>query len=99
MTWHTDSYMARNGVARGVPGRTHQLNKSVQGDYAYVYGPYAKPVLSIAPGDLVLTETEDAFGGVKTEPIDAGGRRRGLRRSLGRRAGAPAGVDASPNRT
>ncbi len=67
MTWHTDSYMARNGVARGVPGRTHQLNKSVQGDYAYVYGPYAKPVLSISPGDLVVTETEDAFGGaIKT---------------------------------
>jgi hypothetical protein len=34
----------------------------------YVYGPYAEPVLRIQPGDVVVVETQDAFGGaVKTE--------------------------------
>ena len=68
MTWMTDSYMARRGVARGQPGKTHHLNKAVQGDYHFVYGPYAKPVMTIKPGDIVVAETEDAFGGaIKTE--------------------------------
>jgi amidase len=63
MTWLNESYMGRKGVARGKSGRTHQLTKDVQGSYQYVYGPYAKPVMSIAPGDIVVAETEDAFGG------------------------------------
>lgn len=68
MTWLDGSYMARQGVARGKRGRTHLLTKDVQGGYCYVYGPYARPVLSIVPGDLVVAETEDAFGGaIKTE--------------------------------
>jgi acetamidase/formamidase len=68
MTWLNDSYMGRKGVALGRPGRTHLLTKDIQGDYRYVYGPYAQPVLSIVPGDLVVAETEDAFGGaIKTE--------------------------------
>lgn len=56
--------MGRKAVAQGKAGKTHVLNKAVQGEYHYVYGPYAKPVLSIAPGDIVIAETEDAFGGV-----------------------------------
>jgi amidase len=63
MTWLNESYMARKGVARGNARRTHQLTTDVQGGYQYVYGPYAKPVMSIAPGDIVVAETEDAFGG------------------------------------
>ncbi|CAN5529943.1 acetamidase/formamidase family protein [soil metagenome] len=65
--WLETSYMTRKGVARGKAGKRHQLTKAVQGDYNYVYGPYAKPVLSIRPGDIVVAETEDAFGGaIKT---------------------------------
>jgi acetamidase/formamidase len=36
-----------------------------------VYGPYAKPVLTIDPGDVVAVETEDAFGGVITSEQDS----------------------------
>ena len=63
MSWVDKSYMARKGVAKGKPGARHELNKAVQGDYAYVYGPYAEPVLRVKPGDLIVAETEDAFGG------------------------------------
>jgi amidase len=64
MSWLETSIMAQKGVAKGKAGATHLLNKSVQGDYHYVYGPYAKPVMHIKPGDVVIAETEDAFGGV-----------------------------------
>ena len=57
------SYMARRGVARGSAGATHHLTEAAQGSYQYVYGPYAAPVLTIAPGDVVVVETLDAFGG------------------------------------
>lgn len=68
MSWLTTSYMGRKAVSGGREGKTHLLNKAVQGDYHFVYGPYAKPVLSIRPGDTVIAETEDAFGGaIKTE--------------------------------
>ncbi len=61
--WFSSSYMARNGIARGEPGRTHQLPEAAQGQYQFVYGAYAKPVLTIDPGDVVVAETLDAFGG------------------------------------
>ncbi len=63
MSWFEQSYMARKAVAGGKAGATHLLNKEVQGEYRYVY-PYAEPVLRIRPGDIVVAETEDAFGGV-----------------------------------
>ena len=67
MTWLDGTYMARKGVARGKAGETHMLDAKVQGRYHYVYGPYAEPVLTIVPGDIVVAETEDAFGGaIKT---------------------------------
>lgn len=62
-TWPDGSYLAEKAVARGKPGATHHLSEARQGTYHYVYGPYAKPVLSIAPGDVVVAETLDAFGG------------------------------------
>ena len=42
-----------------------------QGNFHYVYGPYAKPTLSIDPGGVVVVETEDAFGGVLTSESDS----------------------------
>ena len=61
--WPDVSYMARKAVARGKPGATHHLTEARQGTYHYVYGAYAEPVLRIAPGDVVVAETLDAFGG------------------------------------
>jgi len=51
-----------------MPGRHHELTEAKQGTYHYVYGPYAEPVLRIAPGDIVAAETKDAFEGkIKSE--------------------------------
>ena len=61
--WFSSSYMARRGVAGGRVGKTHHLTEAKQGSYQYVYGPYAEPVLTIAPGDVVVAETHDAFEG------------------------------------
>ena len=67
MSWLEDSYMARKGVARGEERARHHLSEADQGTYHYVYGPFAEPVMRIAPGDVVSVETLDAFGGaVKT---------------------------------
>lgn len=68
MSWIASSYMARKGVAKGKTGERHKLTEAEQGSYNYVYGPYAKPVLRVRPGDLIVVETEDAFGGkIKSE--------------------------------
>lgn len=65
--WFANSAMARRGVAGGRTGQTHQLTEALQSKYHYVYGPYAHPVLSIRPGDVIIAETLDAFGGaIKT---------------------------------
>jgi len=67
MSWISKSYMGRRGVAGGEAGKTHSLTEKKQGAYNYVYGPYAKPVLKINPGDVVVAETRDAFNGaIKT---------------------------------
>jgi amidase len=62
--WIADSYMGRKAVAKGKAGKRHALDLAKQGAFHYVYGPYAKPTLTIKPGDVVEVETEDAFGGV-----------------------------------
>jgi amidase len=68
MSWLASSYMARKGVAKGKAGARHKLTEAEQGSYNYVYGPYAKPVLHVRPGDVIVVETEDAFGGkIKSE--------------------------------
>lgn len=41
----------------------HELTAKKQGKYCYTIGPYAKPVLSIKPGDTIVVETQDAFAG------------------------------------
>ena len=68
MTWLGQSIMHTRGVARGAAGTTHQLDEARQGKYHFTMGPYSDPVLSIKPGDRIVVETRDAFGGaVKTE--------------------------------
>ena len=69
--WLKTSIMARRGLAKGRTGKRHALSIAAQGDFHYVYGPYAKPVLAIDPGDVVAVETEDAFGGVITSEQDS----------------------------
>jgi acetamidase/formamidase len=71
MSWLESSYMARKGVAKGKAGARHSLTKAVQGNYTYVYGPYAKPVLRVKPGDIVVAETADAFEGKITSEKDS----------------------------
>lgn len=50
--WFSSSYMERRGVASGRIGAKHQLTEAKQGSYQYVYGAYAAPVMTVAPGDL-----------------------------------------------
>src|SRR5580692_11659927 len=69
--WLKSSIMAKRGVAKGEVAKRHELSIAAQGACHYVYGPYAKPVLSIEPGDVVAVETEDAFGGVITSEKDS----------------------------
>src|SRR5882724_8175811 len=61
--WLKNSIMAKRGLAKGQAGQRHELSITAQGDFHYVYGPYAKPVLTVNPGDVVVVETEDAVGG------------------------------------
>lgn len=66
--WIKQTYMARKGVAKGEPARTHNLTTERQGSYPYVYGPYVEPVMRVSPGDIVVAETPDAFeGAIKSE--------------------------------
>lgn len=68
MSWIGESYMGQEAVARDREGKTHLLNKEVQGEYPYMHGPYAKPVLAIRPGGIVVAETEEALvSAIKTE--------------------------------
>ncbi|WP_349371672.1 acetamidase/formamidase family protein [Salinarimonas sp.] len=68
MSWLSGSHMARRGLARGAETARHRLSEADQGAFQYVYGPYAEPVLRVAPGAVIEVETLDAFGGaVKTE--------------------------------
>ena len=62
-SWLETSIMAKRGLAGGRLGKRHGLDIAAQGEFQYVYGRYAAPKLTIDPGDLVVVETEDAFGG------------------------------------
>ena len=52
----------------------HFLTEDIQKSFHYVIGPYAEPVLRVRPGDTVVVETQDAFGGLieseDTRPSD-----------------------------
>ncbi|MFO7853677.1 MAG: acetamidase/formamidase family protein [Paracoccaceae bacterium] len=68
MSWIETSVMGRRGVARGAEGERHRIDEARQGEYRYVYGPFAEPVLTATPGDVLEVDTLDAFAGaVKTE--------------------------------
>lgn len=68
MKWLTESIMDTRGEAKGRVGETHELTEARQGTYHFTMGPYSEPVLAIRPGDRIVVETRDAFGGaVKTE--------------------------------
>jgi amidase len=59
-----DQAVARwRGEGRGREPQTHELTEGRQGTYHYTIGPYSEPVLEIRPGDRVVVETRDAFGG------------------------------------
>jgi acetamidase/formamidase len=62
-SWLETSIMTKRGLAKGRLGKRHGLDIAAQGAFQYVYGRYAAPKLTIDPGDLVVVETEDAFGG------------------------------------
>ncbi len=62
-SWLETSIMTKRGFAKGRLGKRHGLDIAAQGEFQYVYGRYAAPKLTIDPGDLVVVETEDAFGG------------------------------------
>jgi acetamidase/formamidase len=70
MTWLTQSIMARRGVAKGEARSEHRISIADQGQFHYVYGPYATPVLRVQPGAVVAVETHDAFGGKITSESD-----------------------------
>src|SRR5260370_42580814 len=63
MSWLENSIMARRGLAKGKPGKTYAITEAGQGQYHYVYGPFAKPVLTVDPGAVISAETHDAFEG------------------------------------
>jgi amidase len=63
MSWLETSIMARRGLAKGKPGPCYTITEAAQGQYHYVYGPFAKPVLTVDPGAVISAETHDAFEG------------------------------------
>jgi len=68
MSWLETSIMARRGLAKGEERARHTITEAEQGEYRYVYGPYAAPVLTVKPGAVVACETHDAFeGAIKSE--------------------------------
>jgi amidase len=38
--------------------------------YAYVFSPYLQPIAKVLPGEKVIVETQDAFGGAISSPED-----------------------------
>jgi acetamidase/formamidase len=68
MSWLPSSVMYRRGVAHGEVGQTYELTEERQGKFQFTMGPYSEPAITIHPGDRIVTETLDAFGGlIKTE--------------------------------
>lgn len=70
MVWPADSIMVRRGVAGASEGAAHHLTEELQGEYLYTMGPYSEPVLHVAPGDRIVVETRDAFGGAIRSEAD-----------------------------
>ena len=62
--------MAKRGIASGETGRKHRSTDAEQGAHHFVYGPYAKPIMTFDPGDTLVVDTEDAFSGKITSETD-----------------------------
>jgi len=81
MSWVESSIMARRGVAAGRTGHRHEITEATQGKYHYVYGPFASPVLTVEPGDVISCETHDIlnfpFLNPQNGPIFVNGAERG----------------------
>ncbi|HZC35205.1 MAG TPA: acetamidase/formamidase family protein, partial [Chthoniobacterales bacterium] len=68
MSWLPSSVMYRRGIARGETGETLELTEKRQGKFQFTMGPYSEAAITIRPGDRVVVETLDAFGGlIKSE--------------------------------
>jgi amidase len=63
MTWLDDSIMYQRGVSGRHVGETHELTEERQNTFHFTIGPYSDPTLYIRPGDRVIVQTRDAFGG------------------------------------
>ena len=63
MSWFKSSIMSKRGLAKGKPGKKYLITEELQGNYHYVYGPYATPVIHVEPGAVITAETHDAFEG------------------------------------
>jgi amidase len=70
MTWLAKSIMHTRGVAGGKVGQTHELSEHHQGEFQYTIGPSSNPVLQIEPGDRIIVETVDTFGGAIRTEVD-----------------------------
>ena len=68
--WVSSSIMAKRGVASRKTGRKHRSTDAEQGAHHFVYGPYAKPIMTLEPGDTLVVDTEDAFSGKITSETD-----------------------------
>ena len=68
--WFSSSIMAKRGIASGEAGRKHRSTDAEQGAHTFVYGPYVKPIMTLEPGDTLVVDTEDAFGGKITSETD-----------------------------
>jgi amidase len=62
--------MHTRGVASGKIKETHELSEQRQAKFQYTIGPYSNPVLQIQPGDRVVVETVDTFGGSLRTELD-----------------------------
>ena len=51
-------------------GPIQRITAETQGEYCYTIGPYQEPRLTVAPGETIVVETEDAFGGKVTSESD-----------------------------
>jgi amidase len=70
MIWLPKSIMHTRGVAGGKVGQTQELSEDRQGEFQYTIGPYSNRVLQIEPGDRIIVETIDTFGGAIRTEVD-----------------------------
>ncbi|AQH02303.1 acetamidase [Burkholderia sp. KK1] len=70
MKWLEDSIMMQRGVGAGREPVEHNLTEDVQKTFHYTIGPYSEPVLHVKPGDRIVVDTRDAFGGKLTDEND-----------------------------